>query len=88
MHIASSDFEGMFYPDGAFSLATAVYWSMRSRGLEDWVVVLEDLKKGLETLPIIEADNVALGDTDFYNDWVLNSSDIDAVLERMSELDS
>ncbi len=72
MHIASSDFEGMFYPGGAFSLATAVYWSMRSRGQEDREVVLEDLKKGLETLPIIEADNVALGDTDFYNDWVLN----------------
>ena len=25
---------------------------------------------------------------DLDNDWVLNSSDIDAVLERMSELDS
>ena len=72
MHVGSSDFEGMFYPGGAFSLATAVYWSMRSRGQEDREVVLEDLKKGLETLPIIEADNVALGDTDFYNDWVLN----------------
>jgi len=74
MHIGSSDFEGMFYPGGAFSLATAVYWSMRSRGQEDRDVVLEDLKKGVETLPIIEADNVALGDTDFYNDWVLNKN--------------
>ena len=72
MHIGSSDFEGMFFPGGAFSLATAVYWSMRSRGQEDREVVLEDLKKGLETLPIIEADDVALGDTDFYNDWVSN----------------
>ena len=72
MHIGSSNFEEMFYPGGAFSLATALYWTIRSRGQEDREVNLEDLKKGVKTLPILEADSVAIGDTDFFNDWVLN----------------
>ena len=79
MHLGSSDFEGMFYPGGAFSLASAVYWTMRSKGegKDDKDINFENLKKGVETLPIIEADDIAIGDTDFYNDWVLNKNNQD-----------
>ena len=32
VQIASTDFHGMFYPGGAFSLASALFWAVRSRG--------------------------------------------------------
>ena len=35
IQICSTDFHGMFYPGGAFSLATALFWAARSRGAED-----------------------------------------------------
>lgn len=72
IQIASSDFYRMFYPGNAFSLESAVYWAIRSRGEEDRDVALEDLEKGVNQLPVIEADDVAIGDTDFFNDWALN----------------
>jgi len=72
MHIGSSNFQEMFYPGGSFSLASALYWTMRSRGQEDREVNLDDLEKGVKVLPVIEADNEAIGDTKFFNDWVIN----------------
>ena len=32
VQISSTDFHGMFYPGGAFSLASALFWAIRSRG--------------------------------------------------------
>ena len=75
VHIASTNFHKMFYPGDAFSLESALYWAIRSRGREDRAVDIAKLEQGLQTLPIIAADDVAIGDTDFYNDWVLNKND-------------
>ncbi len=70
IQIASTSFREMFYPGNAFSLESALYWTIRSRGEEDREVDMDDLKKGVAGLPIIEADDHAIGDTDFFNDWV------------------
>ncbi len=72
IQIASSNFRQMFCPGNAFSLESALYWTIRSRGEEDREVDLRDLVRGVSRLPISEADDVAIGDTDFYNDWVMN----------------
>ncbi len=74
IQIASSDFYRMFYPGGAFSLESAAYWAIRSHGQEDRDVAVEDLEKAVRHLPLIEADDVAIGDTDFFNDWALNTT--------------
>lgn len=77
VQIASTNFRTMFYPGDAFSLESALYWAIRSRGQEDRTVDIARLERGLQTLPIIEADDVAIGDTDFYNDWLLNKNNDD-----------
>lgn len=75
VQIASSRFRKMFYPGNAFSLESALYWAMRSRGTEDREVSMKDLEVGVTTLPIIQADDMAIGDTDFYNDWLAKRDD-------------
>jgi hypothetical protein len=75
VQIASSRFRKMFYPGNAFSLESALYWAMRSRGSEDREVSMKELEVGVTMLPIIRADDVAIGDTDFYNDWLAKRED-------------
>jgi uncharacterized protein len=72
IQIASSDFHGMFYPGGAFSLESALFWAIRSYGTEDRVPKFDALERGFNGLPLIEADNRAARDIDFFNDWVLH----------------
>ncbi|CAL4867345.1 Cocaine esterase [Asticcacaulis sp. MM231] len=72
IQIASTDFHRMFYPGGAFALESALNWAITSRGDKDREVKLADLERGVWALPISKADNLAIGDTDFYNDWVSN----------------
>ena len=75
VQIASTNFRNMFYPGQAFSLESAVYWTIRSRGDEDREVSMADLEKGVNTLPLLEADDVAIGPTDFYDDWLMHKDD-------------
>lgn len=77
IQIASTNFKKMFYPGGAFSLESAVYWAIRSSGEKDRKVSLDKLKKGVDTLPILDADNASIGETGFYDDWLLNKSNDD-----------
>lgn len=70
IQIASTNFREMFHPGGAFSLESAVYWAIRSHGNHDRDVSLRELGTGVNTLPLIQADDAAIGDTDFYNDWL------------------
>lgn len=77
VQIASSRFREMFYPGGAFSLESALYWAVRSRGDRDRDVDIADLDRAAGVLPIVDADDVAIGDTDFFNDWVLKRDDDD-----------
>jgi putative CocE/NonD family hydrolase len=73
IQIASSNFYKMFYPGNAFSLESAINWAIRSRGKKDRDVDLKDLDRGVNHLPTIEADDEAIGDTNFFNDWALNT---------------
>lgn len=70
IQIASSDFHGMFYPGGAFSLESALFWAMRSYGTEDRAPKFDALERGFNGFPLIEADNRAARDVNFFNDWV------------------
>jgi uncharacterized protein len=70
IQIASSDFYGMFHSGGAFSLESALFWAVRSRGEEDVDVSFDDLQRGFDGFPVLEADSRVVADIAFFNDWV------------------
>jgi putative CocE/NonD family hydrolase len=70
VQICSTDIHGMFYPGGAFSLESALFWAVRSRGPEDAWPDPQALTRGVDGFPLIEADDRATGDIGFFNDWV------------------
>jgi putative CocE/NonD family hydrolase len=67
---ASTDFHGMFYPGGAFSLKSALHWAVMSHGEQDVTPDPSALQRGFAGLPLIEADDRAGEDIPFFNDWV------------------
>jgi uncharacterized protein len=67
--ICSTDFHRMFYPGGAFSFESALYWAVTSYGKQDIPASNEVLKKGYEGFPLIKADDRAVQDITFFNDW-------------------
>jgi uncharacterized protein len=67
--IASANFHDMFYPGGAFSLESALYWAVESRGRYDIEPRDTDLNRGYDGFPLIEADNRAGGEIVFFDDW-------------------
>jgi uncharacterized protein len=67
--IASSNFHDMFYPGGAFSLESALYWAVESRGRYDIEPRDIDLDRGYGGFPLIEADNRAAGEIGFFDNW-------------------
>jgi putative CocE/NonD family hydrolase len=69
IQIASTDFHGMFYPGGAFSLESALFWAARSRGAKDEDPSFASLERGFQGYPLIEADNRAVGQVAFFKDW-------------------
>jgi uncharacterized protein len=73
VYFASTDFYGMFYPGGAFSLDSALSWAVRSHGtkdLADWPPV-QDVNRAAQGFPLLDADRRALGsDIPFFKDWV------------------
>ena len=69
VQISSTDFHGMFYPGGAFSLASALFWAVRSRGAEDEWPDSGALQRGAAGLPLVDADRRAVADVPFFNDW-------------------
>jgi len=73
VQVASTDFHGMFHPGGAFSLESALFWAVRSRGAEDDMPDGAALQRGFDGMPLIEADDRAAGDIPFFNDWVRHS---------------
>jgi putative CocE/NonD family hydrolase len=73
IQIASTSFGGMFHPAGAFSLESALFWAVRSRGAEDEDPSFAALERGFAGFPLIEADDRAVGDIPFFNDWARNA---------------
>jgi putative CocE/NonD family hydrolase len=74
IQICSTDFHEMFYPGDAFSLASALFWAVRSRGKEDVEPSEEVLRRGYDGFPLIEADDRAVGEIGFFDDWVRHPS--------------
>ncbi|MEQ1662487.1 MAG: CocE/NonD family hydrolase [Thiobacillus sp.] len=73
IQIASTNFYGMFHPGGAFSLESALFWAARSHGSADVDPSFDDLERGFNSFPLIEADNRAVGEIPFFNDWALHT---------------
>ena len=69
VQICSTDFYDMFYPGGAFSLSSALFWAVRSRGAEDESPEPETLERGVNGFPVIDADDRAVGGIGFFDDW-------------------
>jgi putative CocE/NonD family hydrolase len=77
IQICSTSFYDMFYPGGAFSLESALYWAIRSYGNEDRDVSQDALDRGERGFPVIDADNRAVQDVPFFNDWATHTENDD-----------
>ncbi|MEM9450660.1 MAG: CocE/NonD family hydrolase [Cyanobacteria bacterium P01_E01_bin.6] len=81
--ICSTSFYRMFYPGGAFSLESALFWATLSYGDRDIALAQEDIQKGYEGVPLIEADDRAVQDIDFFNDWAGTPNATDAYWQQV-----
>lgn len=70
IQISSTSFYDMFYPGGAFSLESALFWAVREHSQRQQWSPFEALVPGFEGFPLIEADDRAVGDIPYFNDWV------------------
>ncbi len=70
IQISSTDFHGMFYPGGAFSFESGLYWALGDRGKQYKAPSQAMLQRGYDGLSLIEADDRAVKDVSFFNDWV------------------
>jgi uncharacterized protein len=72
IYFASTDFHGMFYPGGAFSLYSALSWAGRSHGrldLDDFPAA-KDINRAADGFPLIDADRRMVGqEISFFRDW-------------------
>ena len=83
--LASTSFHDMFYPGGAFSLESALFWGLRSRGHDDDPPDPEVIDRGAGGWPLRDADQRAVdARVPFFQDWLRHSgkdrywSDIDS----------
>lgn len=74
VQICSTDWHRMFYPGGAFSLASALYWAVWSGNEHPTPPSLESLQPGFRGFPLIEADDRLGRDFAFFNDWVVHTT--------------
>jgi uncharacterized protein len=72
IHIASTSFREMFHAGGAFALESALYWAARSGGRVDVDPSYAALQRGFDGFPVIEADDRAVGNVAFFDDWLLH----------------
>jgi uncharacterized protein len=72
IQIASTSFREMFHPGGAFSLESALYWAARSSGSADVDPSYAALERGFDEFPVIEADDRAVGNVPFFDDWLVH----------------
>ncbi|PSN78908.1 hydrolase [filamentous cyanobacterium CCP4] len=67
--ICSTDFYRMFYPGGAFSLESALYWATLSYGPRDIPLPQDQLQQGYKGWPLLEADDRAVQNIPFFDTW-------------------
>jgi len=68
--ISSSSNYKMFYPGGAFSYQSALFWATRSHSDVDTPLEYEQLIQACKRGAVIKADDEAAGNIPFYNNWV------------------
>jgi putative CocE/NonD family hydrolase len=73
IQIASTSFREMFHVGGAFALESALFWAARSGGPLDVDPSEAAMQRGFDGLPPIEADNRAVGNVAFFDDWMAHS---------------
>jgi len=71
--ISSSSNYSMFYPGGAFSFESALFWATRSYSTVDTPFPYAELKKGYDKPPMIRADEYVVTEIPFYKDWVTHT---------------
>ncbi|MEQ1782462.1 MAG: CocE/NonD family hydrolase [Hyphomonadaceae bacterium] len=69
IQIASTSYYSTFYHGGAFALESALYWGLVSPPERDRPTSGAEIQKGADGWPVIEADDRALKDVTFFNDW-------------------
>lgn len=74
VQICSTDWHRMFYPGGAFSLASALYWAVWSSNNLPEPPSPEALQPGFDGFPLIEADDRLGRDIEFFNDWATHAA--------------
>lgn len=84
IQLASTDWYSMFYVGGAFSLESALHWALLSRPTEDVSVSPKQLQDAVKDFPLIQADDRALYDISFFNDWVRHTEK-DAFWEKIND---
>lgn len=75
IQLASTNFYEMFYPGSAFSLESALIWSLWSTENKERDFSPETLKHGYNSFPLIRADDRARRDIPSFNDWVNHSKE-------------
>ncbi len=70
---ASTRMHEMFYPGGAFSLESGLYWALRSYSTTDAPPSFETLARGYNGFPLVWADDRAGIEIPFFDDWVSHS---------------
>ena len=70
IQLCSTDLHRMFYPGGAFSLETALYWALRSRGHRDDPPSVAMLERAAAGFPLRAAADRAVEDVPVFNVWV------------------
>tara|TARA_Y100000588_G_scaffold395310_1_gene522941 strand:+ start:8603 stop:10885 length:2283 start_codon:yes stop_codon:yes gene_type:complete len=84
IQLASTDWYSMFYVGGAFSLESALHWALLSRPTEDVWVSPQRIQDAISGFPLIQADERALYDIPFFNDWVTHTEK-DSFWEKMDD---
>jgi putative CocE/NonD family hydrolase len=69
IQIASTDNYRMFYPGGAFSLQSALYWALTDRGSEDVFPAQAELLPGYAELPVVHASRKAGRPSAVFETW-------------------
>src|SRR6185503_2252113 len=72
IQLASTDMHAMFYPGGACSLHSALTWALWIKDRRDVDPPREAFARAYADLPLIAADDRAVEDIPFFNDWVMH----------------
>ncbi|MEY2756873.1 MAG: hypothetical protein RIR33_651 [Pseudomonadota bacterium] len=86
IQIVSTSYYSTFHPGGAFALESALYWGLISPPERDRETSGEEIQKGANGWPVIKADDRALQDVSFFNDWSTHRSN-DAYWQSIDGLD-